>query len=200
MAFAAWVALTFVAANTGYALPISAIALFMALLVAQSRIQSGIHTRHGGGGGRGARHRHHRAAVPHLVPHMSRPPELAERLLFQEALTVAGNAYAPYSGFAVGAVVVGPSGRSHHGVNVENASYPAGLCAERAALAAMVAFGERSLRYVAVAAVDGQDCLPCGLCLQALAEFGDPAIVARRRRGARRAVERPAHGAVRQAR
>ena len=110
---------------------------------------------------------------------MSRAPDLAERLLFQEAATLTERAYAPYSSFAVGAVVVGPSGRSHHGVNVENASYPAGLCAERAALAAMVACGERSLRYVAVAAVDGQDCLPCGLCLQALAEFGDPAIVAR---------------------
>ena len=110
---------------------------------------------------------------------MNRAPELAERLLFKEAATLVERAYAPYSGFAVGAVVVGPSGRSHHGVNVENASYPAGLCAERAALAAMVACGERSLRYVAVATVDGQDCLPCGLCLQALAEFGDPAIVAR---------------------
>jgi cytidine deaminase len=110
---------------------------------------------------------------------VSRPPELAERLLFQEAVTLVEKAYAPYSGFAVGAVVVGPSGRSHHGVNVENASYPAGLCAERAALAAMVVFGERTLRYVAVAAADGRDCLPCGLCLQALSEFGDPAIVAR---------------------
>ena len=110
---------------------------------------------------------------------MSRPPEPAERLLFEEAATLAPRAYAPYSGFAVGAVVVGPSGRGHHGVNVENASYPAGLCAERAALAAMVACGERALRSVAVAAADGQDCLPCGLCLQALAEFGDPAIVAR---------------------
>jgi cytidine deaminase len=110
---------------------------------------------------------------------VSRAPEQAERLLFEEAATLIERAYAPYSGFAVGAVVVGPSGRSHHGVNVENASYPAGLCAERAALAAMVAAGERSLRSVAVAAVGGQDCLPCGLCLQALAEFGDPAIVAR---------------------
>ena len=110
---------------------------------------------------------------------MSRPPEPAERLLFEEAATLAPRAYAPYSGFAVGAVVVGPSGRGHHGVNVESASYPAGLCAERAALAAMVACGERALRSVAVAAADGQDCLPCGLCLQALAEFGDPAIVAR---------------------
>ena len=110
---------------------------------------------------------------------MSRPPELAERLLFQEALNVAEHAYAPYSGYGVGAVCVGSSGRSHHGVNVENASYPAGLCAERAALAAFVTFGERELRYVAVAAAAGADCLPCGLCLQALAEFGDPEVVAR---------------------
>ncbi|MCX6374146.1 MAG: cytidine deaminase [Actinobacteria bacterium] len=100
-------------------------------------------------------------------------------MLFQEAVSLVEKAYAPYSGFAVGAVVAGPSGRSHHGVNVENAAYPAGLCAERAALAAMVVSGERSARYVAVAATGGQDCLPCGLCLQALAEFGDPAIVAR---------------------
>jgi len=109
---------------------------------------------------------------------VSRAPELAERLLFQEAVTLCERAYAPYSGFAVGAVVVGPSGRSHHGVNVENASYPAGLCAERAALAAMIAFGERRLRYVAVAASENRDCLPCGLCLQALAEFGDPEVIA----------------------
>ena len=109
---------------------------------------------------------------------MSRAPDLAERLLFQEAVTLTERAYAPYSSFAVGAVAVGPSGRSHHGVNVENASYPAGLCAERAALAAMVVFGERTLRYVAVAASEGRDCLPCGLCLQALAEFGDPEVIA----------------------
>jgi cytidine deaminase len=111
---------------------------------------------------------------------MSRAPDLGERLLFQEAATVAAHAYAPYSGYRVGAVVVGPSGRSHHGANVENASYPAGLCAERAALAALVTFGERELRYVAVAAADGSDCMPCGLCLQTLSEFGDPELVVRR--------------------
>ncbi|HEY5169104.1 MAG TPA: cytidine deaminase [Thermoleophilia bacterium] len=111
---------------------------------------------------------------------MSRPPEVAERLLFQEALNVAKNAYAPYSGYAVGAVAVGPSGRSHRGANVENASSPAGLCAERAALAALVTHGERELRYVAVAALDRSDCLPCGFCLQALSEFGDPELVGRR--------------------
>jgi cytidine deaminase len=111
---------------------------------------------------------------------MSRAADLPDRLLYQEALAVSGHAHAPYSGFAVGAVAVGPSGRSHHGVNVENAAYPAGLCAERAALAALVASGEREVRRVAVAAGDGSDCLPCGLCLQALAEFGDPEVVVRR--------------------
>jgi cytidine deaminase len=111
---------------------------------------------------------------------MSRSPGPAERLLFQEAVTVAERASAPYSGYAVGAVAVGPSGRSHHGANVENAAYPAGLCAERAALAALITYGERELRSVAVAAGDGSDCLPCGMCLQALSEFGDPDLVVRR--------------------
>jgi cytidine deaminase len=111
---------------------------------------------------------------------MSREPDLAESRLFQEALTVAANAYAPYSGYGVGAVAVGPSGVGHHGVNVENAASPAGLCAERGALAALVANGEREVRRVAVAAHDGSDCLPCGLCLQALAEFGDPELIVRR--------------------
>lgn len=108
-----------------------------------------------------------------------REPDLGERLLFQEASTIAESAYAPYSGFRVGAVAVGPSGRSHHGVNVENASYPVGVCAERVALAAMVVFGERRARYVAVAAAEGVDLLPCGMCLQALAEFGAPEVIAR---------------------
>jgi cytidine deaminase len=114
-----------------------------------------------------------------------REPDLGERLLFQEALAIAERAYAPYSGFRVGAVAVGRSGRSHHGVNVENASYPVGVCAERAALAAMVVFGERRARYVAVAAADGVDLLPCGMCLQALAEFGAPEVIARLEGGVR---------------
>jgi cytidine deaminase len=110
---------------------------------------------------------------------MARAPEPAERRLFDEALAAADNAYAPYSGYRVGAVALGPSGCAHHGANVENAAYPCGLCAERAALAALVAQGEREVRTVAIAAADSSDCLPCGLCLQALAEFGDPELVVR---------------------
>ena len=182
VAFAAWVAVTFVAADRLRAADLGHRAVHGRPRRPEPRPGRDPHAAGGGRRGR-PRHRDHRRAVPHLVPDVSRRrsleplPDLAERLLFQEAVTVAERAYAPYSGFAVGAVAVGPSGRSHHGVNVENASYPAGLCAERAALAALVAFGERELRYVAVAAADGRDCLPCGLCLQALSEFGDPEIV-----------------------
>jgi cytidine deaminase len=108
-----------------------------------------------------------------------RAPDPAQRRLHGEARAVASRAYAPYSGYAVGAVVVGPSGSSHRGVNVENASYPAGTCAERVALGAMVTAGEREARTIAVATADGRDAVPCGLCLQALAELGDPDVVCR---------------------
>jgi len=108
-----------------------------------------------------------------------RPADAAERALYEEARAVAERAYAPYSGLAVGAVLVGSAGTRHLGVNVENASYPAGVCAERVALGALVAAGEREVCTVAVAAADGRRLAPCGLCLQALAEFGDPDIVCR---------------------
>ena len=106
-----------------------------------------------------------------------RAAEAEEHTLYEEARAVAARAYAPYSGFAVGAVVVGSSGAVQRGVNVENASYPAGVCAERVALGALVTAGERDVRTIAVATQDGRDAVPCGLCLQALAEFGDPEIV-----------------------
>lgn len=110
---------------------------------------------------------------------MGRDPDAGELGLFAEAGRATARAYAPYSGYAVGAALVAETGCVHLGVNVENAAYPAGLCAERAALAAAVAAGERRLRTIAVAAGSGGDCLPCGMCLQALAEFGDPDVVAR---------------------
>jgi cytidine deaminase len=110
---------------------------------------------------------------------VSRAPNDVDLALFAEAEALSSRAYAPYSGFTVGAVVMDASGCGHPGVNVENASYPVGLCAERAALAALVTAGERRVGAVAVSAGPGRDCLPCGMCLQALAEFGDPEIVAR---------------------
>jgi cytidine deaminase len=107
-----------------------------------------------------------------------RDPDLGEAALLERALAAAAAAYAPYSRFRVGAVAVAASGRRYAGVNVENASYPVGQCAERVALGAAATAGERSLIAVAVASPDG-DALPCGACLQALSEFGDPVVVAR---------------------
>ena len=107
-----------------------------------------------------------------------REPDKGERERWEEARAVAARAYAPYSGFHVGALLSAAPGRSYRGVNVENSSYPVGLCAERAALAAAVAGGERRFAALAVATADGRDAAPCGACLQALGEFGDLEIVA----------------------
>ena len=91
--------------------------------------------------------------------------------LLTEALS---RAYAPYSVFAVGAVVRGESGRLYSGASVENAAYPQGWCAETSALAAMVMAGETRLTEVAVMAEGDRICAPCGGCRQKLNEFALP--------------------------
>ena len=88
------------------------------------------------------------------------------------------NAYAPYSGFAVGAALLGADGRVYTGCNVENAAYPVACCAERTALFHAVAEGAREFNAIAVAGGRIGDkaeasCPPCGVCRQALAEFCD---------------------------
>ena len=86
------------------------------------------------------------------------------------------NAYAPYSGFKVGAAVRAPSGAIYAGANVENAAYPQGQCAEASALGALVAAGESTITAAAVVAKKLDVCPPCGGCRQRLAEFGDPSM------------------------
>ncbi len=78
------------------------------------------------------------------------------------------NAYSPYSGFPVGAAVLA-NGRIFIGCNVENASYPVGICAERSALAAAISAGCRKIEAVVIVA--NKPITPCGMCRQALAEF-----------------------------
>jgi len=107
-----------------------------------------------------------------------RTPGDAELELWQAARAVAAHAYARYSGLQVGAALRAADGAVYLGVNVENASYPAGLCAERSALAAAVTAGERRFAALAVATAQNDPILPCGACLQALAEFGDLDVVA----------------------
>jgi cytidine deaminase len=80
-----------------------------------------------------------------------------------------GNAYAPYSHYKVGAAIRTTTGKIYTGANVENASYPVGLCAERVALFSAAAAGERKFDAIALVTRDGAT--PCGACRQALAEF-----------------------------
>lgn len=83
-----------------------------------------------------------------------------------------GNAHAPYSGYAVGAAVRADDGSVYSGCNVENAAYPESICAEAAALAAMVTAGRKRLAAVAVCGgVPGHPAVPCGGCRQKLSEF-----------------------------
>lgn len=105
------------------------------------------------------------------------PLDDESRALLEIANAVRGKAYAKYSGFRVGAALVGESGQVYLGVNIENASYPAGICAERAALCAAVTAGEQ--RFSAIAIVggdDGEPCYPCGICRQMLSEFCGPEL------------------------
>ena len=86
------------------------------------------------------------------------------------------HAYAPYSGFRVGAALLGRSGKIYTGCNVENASYSVTNCAERTAFFKAVSEGERE--FSAIAVVGGPSeappvdfCFPCGVCRQVIAEF-----------------------------
>jgi cytidine deaminase len=90
--------------------------------------------------------------------------------LLQEVIA---KAYAPYSRFPVAAVARGVSGRHYSGVNVENAAYPQGWCAEASALSAMVSAGETELAEIAVMARGDAICTPCGGCRQKIREFGN---------------------------
>jgi len=87
--------------------------------------------------------------------------------LVERAEAAAANAYAPYSRYLVGAVVRTRDGREFTGVNVENAAYPLGVCAERSAIAAAVTAGVRPGEIAAI----GITAAPCGGCRQWLHEF-----------------------------
>lgn len=91
--------------------------------------------------------------------------------LYSVGKAVRQNAYAPYSKFKVGAAILTETGKIYSGCNVENASYPCGTCAEAGAISAMIADGEYKIAKLLIVA-DADNILPCGNCLQKIAEFG----------------------------
>ena len=103
------------------------------------------------------------------------PAELQERLLVA-AREIRARAYVPYSGFHVGAAVLA-GGEIFPGVNVENASYPVSTCAERSAIVHAVTAGHTRIDAVAVVADAVGPTTPCGMCRQALNEFGPDMLV-----------------------
>ena len=96
------------------------------------------------------------------------------RELIAQAFSARERAYAPYSGFRVGAALEGKSGRIYPGCNIENAAYTPTNCAERTAVFKAVYEGERSFDAIAIVCSGNSPAFPCGVCRQVLSEFCGP--------------------------
>jgi cytidine deaminase len=106
----------------------------------------------------------------------SRTEELAPgsrqwTVLAERAMAAMERAYAPYSRFRVGAALLASDGSITEGCNVENASYPAGMCAERGAISAAIARGVRDFTAIVIATEAERPSPPCGMCRQVMVEF-----------------------------
>lgn len=102
---------------------------------------------------------------------------MTDKELLELAIAAREMSYAPYSGFRVGAALLGKSGKVYKGCNVENAAYTPTNCAERTAVFKAVSEGEREFTAIAIVGGKGDTlselCAPCGVCRQVLAEFCD---------------------------
>ena len=102
---------------------------------------------------------------------ISRVDDALIALLAAAAHRARENAYAPYSKYRVGAAIATASGKIHAGCNIENAAYPSGICAERAAIASMVTAGDRDPIACVIVTGGKVPGPPCGMCRQVLVEF-----------------------------
>ncbi|NIH94641.1 cytidine deaminase [Mycolicibacterium fluoranthenivorans] len=111
------------------------------------------------------------------------------KLLRDNAIEVSKVAYAPYSGFPVGAAALVDDGRVIRGCNVENVSYGLGLCAECAVVCVLFSGGGGRLVALSCVAADGAPLMPCGRCRQVLFEHGGPDLLIDHPEGPRRLAE-----------
>ncbi len=105
------------------------------------------------------------------------PADIDWDTLRRKAIQAAGMAYAPYSGFPVGAAALVDDGRIVAGANVENVSYGLGLCAECSVVCGLFSGGGGRLIALSCVAADGEPLMPCGRCRQVLLEHGGPQML-----------------------
>lgn len=109
---------------------------------------------------------------------------MTDRELINLAFEAMEQAYAPYSGFKVGAALECADNSVFLGCNVENAAYGSTICAERTAVVKAVSEGRREFRRIAIAAQSEDYCMPCGACRQVLSEFsGDMEVLSAKKDG-----------------
>ncbi|MBQ3939623.1 MAG: cytidine deaminase [Oscillospiraceae bacterium] len=110
-----------------------------------------------------------------VEPDQPVPLDESAKALLSLAEEIRTNAHAEYSKFRVSAALLTSSGKVYLGVNIENASYPAGICAERSAVSAAITAGEREFTAIAICGgLASEPCFPCGICRQVLSEFCGP--------------------------
>jgi cytidine deaminase len=99
------------------------------------------------------------------------------RSLLKAAQKARKMAYAPYSKYQVGCALTDEKGKVFTGCNVENASYPAGVCAERTAIVKMISEGSKKIHHLLLVGSSKEPVLPCGMCRQVIQEFGAECVI-----------------------